>query len=560
MKFYTIKKQKGKEYLCLEDRARIDGKVKRTFFKYLGPREEFPEIKIGKIMAGSDPLTAESFETKVYSYGISAALWTLAQEIDLPRIIDSILQERQTPNLSTGEYLTIAAINRIADPCSKTNLGSWFQHDWLSTRISLDSDILNAQTYWNVFQRLDPEQIEEIEVKLTNQVRDHFGFSLNHLVYDASNFYTYSQKDTAGGLRQTGNSKEKKFHLPIVNFFLVCAKPWGIPLLHEAYEGNTQDAKEFKLIPEKIKTNMLKLGYDPNQITLYFDKGNLSPKAFELLDKTQLYFLASLRPSMAKELLHVPRNQFTKIILPQTKKEVEYYRTSLILYKKERLVIVVIDPANEKKHIYNFQILLQKKLELIQSFIDNQLNVKMWTDEQRVTSKLKSLIGKAPWKEIILTNIEKEGPLLKVSIKLDEKAKQTYLETFGRSILFTNQLTWSAEEIIWTYREQYVVEHAFKAMKNPEIIAIRPIYVSSRKSIEGHIFICYLALFLLSILRFKLMKKGIRLSYQQIRDDLNHLHINKIFPKSNSPSFFKLEKVRPHSLKLVKFLHLDCIK
>jgi transposase len=557
MVFFTIAKNKGKEYLCLEDRARINGKVVRTFFKYIGPREKFPNIPLGKVPAGINPLDAVSFDTIVFEFGISAALWSLANELELPRIIDSILQERQAPNLTTGEYLTLAAINRIAEPCSKTSLSAWFRRSWLSTRIPLDPDILNAQTYWNVFQRINGAQMEEIEIALGNRVRDRFGLQWDQLLYDTTNFFSYSKVDKPDGFRHTGHAKQQRANLPLVNFFLLCAKPWGIPLFHEPYAGNTQDAKEFKLIPDKVAVHLEKMGYTPDKITLFFDKGNLSPKAFQSLDAQHLHFIASLRNSMVKDLLHVPRGDFIKIILPQTKKTVEYFRLKRNLYEQEREVIVVIDPANETKHRHDFALAFQKKQGVINAFITDQLNIKKWRDQKNVEIKFKKLIGKSPWKEILQVNLSGTYGQLTAVLTVNQTAKESFQETFGRSILFTNQTTWSAEEIIWSYREQYLIEHAFRILKNPAIIAIRPMYVSSEKSIEGHIFVCILALFLLSILRLKLAKKGVYLNYEQIRDTLVNLHINKIIPRSGQDSFFKLETIPNHTIKVVKLLHLE---
>jgi transposase len=557
MAFFTIAKKKGKEYLCLEDRARIDGKVRRTLFKYIGPREKFPHIPLGKINGKVDALTSDSFDTKSYEFGISAALWSLAQELRLPQIIDEVLQERQSPNLSSGEYLILAAINRIADPGSKSHLSAWFQESWLSTRIHLDPEILNAQTYWNLFHRINPAQMEAVEIAFGKCAQKHLGIPWDHLLYDTTNFFTYSKSKDPEDIRRTGHSKQSRSNLLIVNFFLLCSKPWGIPLLHESYAGNIQDAKEFKLIPEKVTNYLQGLEITPEKITLFFDKGNLSPAAFELLDQHHLHFIASLRPSMAKDLLHIPREGFTRTIIPHTQKEVEYYRLNRNLYGQDRAVVVIIDPANEAKHRFEFEIALQKKETALNTFQKTQLNVKKWRDPEKVARKLKALIGKSPWKEIITAYVSGDFDQVQVQITINSAETQKYRETFGRTLIFTNQISWSVEDLIWAYREQYLIEHAFKAMKNPDIIAIRPIYVSSKQSIEGHIFICVLALFLMALLRYKLAKKRISLSYDQLQTQLKQIRLNKIIPHSETKPFYKIEKIPAHCIKLVKLLHLE---
>ena len=98
------------------------------------------------------------------------------------------------------------------------------------------------------------------------------------MLYDTTNFFTFAAPDPAGeGLLHSGHCKQDRNNLPLVNVYLLCSKPWGIPLLHRAYPGNTQDAKTFKGIPQEVAAHLQKLGVDPAKVTLGFDKGNLSP-------------------------------------------------------------------------------------------------------------------------------------------------------------------------------------------------------------------------------------------------------------------------------------------
>ena len=151
MVFFTVKtKKNGREYLYAEERGWVNGKSVRTFQKYLGPRERFGDILFGQ-KRGIKP---DDITTKAYEFGISAAMWAIAQELGVPEIIDGALGDARAAgvnHLSTGQYLALAAINRVADPCSKTQMSDWFRHDWLSTRLAVDPAVLNPQTYWNHF-------------------------------------------------------------------------------------------------------------------------------------------------------------------------------------------------------------------------------------------------------------------------------------------------------------------------------------------------------------------------------------------------------------------------
>ncbi len=275
MTFYTLKVIKGQEYVYMEERGRVDGKTVRTFQKYIGPRKRFPNLPIGKVEVSS---SKDSLDLKVREFGLGASLWAIAQELDLPGIIDRHLGEQKAPHLSMGEYLTLAAINRVDDPGSKTALSSWFEKSWLSSQFDLNPDILNAQTYYNHFQRLTPELFTEIELELSQVIHTRFHLPLDRIFYDTTNFFTYAQVDDDEGLRRLGHSKQKQNGLPLVNYYLLCSKPYGIPLLHHTYAGNTPDEEKFKTVPEEILPFLHQVGIDLPSLTFFFDKGNLSPK------------------------------------------------------------------------------------------------------------------------------------------------------------------------------------------------------------------------------------------------------------------------------------------
>jgi len=111
-------------------------------------------------------------EFQTIEFGASAALWQIAEGLDLAKIIDANTEKTRRQNLTLGEYMTIAAINRCVAPCSKSKLKQWFENDWLSTKYAIDPKVLNAQTYWNHFQYLSKEDLAQIELALGKLVVD----------------------------------------------------------------------------------------------------------------------------------------------------------------------------------------------------------------------------------------------------------------------------------------------------------------------------------------------------------------------------------------------------
>ena len=73
-----------------------------------------------------------------------------------------------------------------------------------------------------------------------------------------------------------------------------------------------------------IDARLTALKLDRRDVTLIFDKGNLSREAFKRIDKEKIGFITSLRNSTQKDLLVIPSSQFTQITLPITQKTAKY--------------------------------------------------------------------------------------------------------------------------------------------------------------------------------------------------------------------------------------------
>jgi transposase len=555
MVYLTRRKKKGKVYLYLEESARINGKPRRVWQIYLGPEERLKE----KSLSGLFTKHLNNIKISTLDFGISAALWKIAENVGLASIIDSHTKKKREQGLTVGEYITIAAINRCCKPVSKSQIGNWFKKDWLSTCFDVKTDTLNSQTYWNHFKYFDEKILDNIELSLNKVIIAKYDLDLNNLFYDPTNFFTYSAGTGNEGLLQFGHSKQNRNGNRLVNYTLLCARDSGIPLMHKTYSGNEQDANRFKSAPEEIKKRLLALNCEPSKVTLVFDKGNHSKEAFKAIDDYGFGFIASARNSTQKPLLHIPRDKLSKLVLPVSGKVVEYIKKTKLIYGQQRSVFVVLDPKKQKKHTTHFKEKLEDKIAEINEFFKDRLNIKKWRKKEAVDKKIKKIIGRNPFKSIILFDIQGNDSKLSFKLVVDKQAQKEHTETLGRTILFTNRNDWSPESIIWGYREQYIVEHAFRKMKSPTSISIRPMYHYSDRSIRVHVYICVLSLMLLSLLRLELSRLHLSLSYNEILENLGSAHILKIQTSPKGKILWKLDNPGKTASRLVKKLELKSL-
>jgi transposase len=166
------------------------------------------------------------------------------------------------------------------------------------------------------------------------------------------------------------------------------------------------------------------------------------------------------------------------------------------------------------------------------------------------------MVGKIPLADVITTEVQGTDGNMTLKVSIDEKTRKVHETTLGRTILFTNREKWTPEAVIWGYNEQYIVEHAFRDMKSPTAIAVRPMYHHADTSVRAHVFLCVISLLLLSLLRLKLARKSVPTSYDELLYELRSIHTLKIITSPKAKSLWKLEKITKNVSKFVRVLYL----
>ncbi len=545
---HLIKKViKGNTYLYLAASARIDGKPRRIWQKYLGSEDKFNEL--------TELLIDTSPSIMTLDFGLPIALMQLVKELKLIELINDCTNKR-SQGLSLGHYVSLAAINRCVKPTSKAKLRRWFEHTALFKEFPPIDTYLDSMAYTNHFKYLTPEVIEDIETRISERLIKKFNVSMNTLFYDPTNFFTFINPKEGMELPKHGHSKEGRFALNLVGLTLFCTKDGGLPVLHEVYPGNVQDAKLFREQVPRLLERLKRVGIDPREICVVFDKGNLSQEAFDQIYEAGIHFICSIRPSTQKEFESLTPADFKLEKLPNGKKiGVLEYITQL--YGSNNKLLVVYNPRLKAWQEKNLMIKLEKKIEVVHEWFKERLNVKKWRKVEAVEEKIRDIFKSK--KHLDLVDYSVSGTLAKVeySIKLNEKAIMTHLDTLGKSFFLSNHPDMAALDIVWLYRQQFTVERAFKYLKSPDLLSVRPMYHWTDDSIRGHLFTCVLGLLLLTLLVRKVQREFKRLSLSNIVEYLSEIELAIVHYKGTKKIIKKLVNISSEAAELSKFLKLE---
>jgi len=410
--------------------------------------------------------------------------------------------------------------------------------------------------YTNHFKYLTPEVIDKIETRIHEKLVTKFGVEMKSLFYDPTNFFTYINPKLGMELPNHGHSKDGRFTLNLVGLTLFCTQDGGLPIMHEVYPGNVQDAPLFRDELKRIFKRLKDIGVKNEELCLVFDKGNISPKAFEQINDSGIRFICSIRPSTQKNLLKLPAGKFTLETFPNGKKvgvlEFEYKK-----YGENHRLFAVYNPNQREWQEKNLKKKLEKRLEDVNEWFKDRLNVNKWREAKNVEKKIRDIIKTKAYFNWITYSVSGEYAKVKYSVEIDKDALCTHLDTLGKTFILTNHPTMKPLEVAWLYRQQYTVERAFSYIKAPTMLSIRPLYCHTDDSIRGHSFTCVLGLLLLTLLTREVRRKYKEMSLPKIVETLSEIELAIIKYDSTTKSIKKMVEISKEALNLSKFLKLD---
>jgi transposase len=508
----TTKVINGHRYLYLRETARVGGRSKVVKTIYLGK----PEDLARRLREGA----GEPRAVEVRGFGAVAAALRVARELGVAAAIDAALP-RSSRSPSTGELIELAAINRAVAPRSKRQLADWFRRSALVRLTPKPARSLSSQRFWDAMDRLDERAIAAAEEEIVRRAIERFELALEPLVYDTTNFATFvDSANERNTLARRGHAKGGRGDLRLIGLALCVAVDGGVPLAHQAYEGNRNDASEFadalRLISERLEA----LGLRGSGLTLVFDKGNNSARNQALADELGLAVVGSLRPRDHPELLAVARARFRPL---EASAGTSAYRTSKELYGRERTIVVSHSERFERKQARGFAQTLQQaraQLHELKGIVERGHHR---MDERSCRERIDEILRRRWLREVVAVDLDLEARRL--SFRTDQRALAAVrAREWGKRILFTDHHEWSEQEIVRAYRSQAQAEGSFRQMKDSDFASFSPAFHWTDQKLRVHAFYCTLALTLVQLIERELRRAGIQLGPKLALRALSEIH------------------------------------
>ena len=555
------KKSRGYKYWYIVESRRVNGKPRPVVLAYLGKADDLLKRLQGLY----------EFKLKSYSHGAVCALIDVAAKLDIVNILNKYVKSSRhyvaekpvRNNLTTGITFLLGSIGRVCMPTSKMGWWNWAKTTSAEYLLRCSLSKVDSQNFWDLMDSFPEKAIASAEQEILTRLLDVYKIQSDTLFYDTTNFFTYiDTTNTHCDIAQRGRNKQKRNDLRQVGLAMVVSKEDYIPLFHHSYQGNLQDGTVFREVIEKIKDRMQSLGLSQDTHTLVFDRGNNSKKNLSIVKSLGFYYVGALTPYHHKEI--IDRAMEDMVIIRLNNKTLAVYREKSIIWEDEKTILVFVSDrlkAGQIRGIYQNLDKKEKSLKELQQALINPEGKKR--DREELEEKIKTIVSGQYLKDVIIWKLLETGDgKYFLDYQINKEQLHCVEAKLGFRIIMTNRHEWTSQDIITAYYGQSKIEHAFKNMKNPYHLALKPQYHWTDQKIKVHYFICVIGYLLSTIIwREARLKAGYKGSLDNLLDILNNIRLGVMLEESKKTgkpkAIYKLEGMTKDEKWIIKALGVE---
>lgn len=426
---------------------------------------------------------------KKYNYGYRF-LESIYEKLEINKFFDSVDFKGDYSLNEVFEFLTI---RRIMNPCSK--------------RATLQEIRQLYNKYYqftlaDTYRALD--KFSDISVKLQKYLNDKvkklIGRDQSYAFYDVTNYYFEKDfPEAKGEYQQRGVSKEHRTE-PIIQLGLFMDSN-NLPIAMSTFPGNTSDS-----VTLQPAMNDIKASYGLGRLIVVADKGLNSTSNIDYIVNNGDGYVVSqiLRGPKGKRYHDIMLDEEGYIGDENFKYKLfeEDYVSNINSKKtttRKRKVLIYWSKADES---YARRKREEKLARANRTLQNNVYGTKKGSSDYVTTTHVVSTTGEIGDQAINSIDTNK--------VTEDEKFD-------GYFCIITSELDYDYKKILEVYGNLWRIEESFKITKSD--LETRPIYVKTKKHIEGHMLVCFTALLILRLMQYKLRDNEI--SVDRIKKVLN---------------------------------------
>jgi hypothetical protein len=385
----------------------------------------------------------------------------------LPRLVN-----RQKLTFDFERMVFAQVLQRLVAPGSDLSGSKWVQtvHEPTFPKLRLQHFYRSLTLLWR--------RKTKIEDALFQRGLDLFNSELDLVFFDTTS--TYFEGTSLEGWAKLGKSKDHRpDHLQLV--ISVVMRRDGFPICCEIWPGNTSDMKTLQPTIEALRKR-----FRIRKVVFVCDRGMVSEDN-----------LAVMTAAGYEYIVGVKMRRLTEVRDEVLARAGRYQDVSENLQVKEvwvedRRYVICFNPDEAAKDAADREKLVAKLRDKLK------------------TGNAKTLLNNRGYRRFV--------QLADNAAYVDEAGVEADARYDGKYVLRTTT-SLPAAEVAQAYKQLSAIERLWRELK--DIVEVRPVFHHwKRDNVKGHIFVCFLALYVAAHLKHKLADAGLHLPWDDVVRDL----------------------------------------
>jgi Transposase DDE domain len=398
-------------------------------------------------------------------------LW---DELELPALLQGLVRRRRL-GFDFERVIFAIVLQRLLAPGSD-RAGA----KWIASVHARGFTALRLAHYYRALRVLWRHKVR-IEQALYQKGLDLFNQPLDLVFFDTTSLY-FEGRGPAG-LAKLGKSKDHRPDHPQVILGVLMRRD-GLPIACEVWPGNTADVTRLTVIAE-----LLRKRFAIERVVVVCDRGMVSKKTLDALTAQGFLYIVGMKMRgllevRAEVLARAGRYHVVRENLRVKEVQVD-----------DRRYVVCVNPDETVK--------------------DRQ-------DREKILAALEQKLAAGGVKRLIPNRGYRRFLRVRAGqFEIDARRVREEARYDGKYVLRTTTEL-PAEEVALAYKNLLWIERLFRELKS--MLETRPIYHHWVKdNVKGHIFACFLALYLVVVLRKKIEALGKTVEWNDLIRDLAQL-------------------------------------
>jgi transposase len=384
------------------------------------------------------------------------------------------------PGPAPAHYLLLAAIHRICQPGPKSEVADWYSRTILASLWGFPAGRFTAQAFWDCFDRIgtgsENDELDQAQSRLLGLWKDRQLVGRRLLAYDTTNFHTYvASTNSRNQLPQRGHNKQGRHNLRQVGSSYVLDRDNGLGLCHHVYPGSVADADELPAALARIVTLLDRNQIGRDTVTLVLDKGFAALANTLELQQAQVGWISALPWNQAPaELRARDAGQLSPCSgLPGIRAAAEPH----MVHGQNYLCVMKYSSSFAAEQLQSLTTSVAKAMQNLRRLALELAKPKARFEERGIRDKVGRWLSPDFLAELVRYDLQSINGRWHLQFEFDHQAWLALMaHRLGRTVLLTNRLDWTAEQVVAAYTGQQRIEQVFRGLKDGDWLNWGPMH------------------------------------------------------------------------------------